>query len=532
MGYDGDICFDAAQKYPNNINNAIDCIETSFKSSSSSQKSSITNNPSQVHLITAYEETKTNTSSFPNDDTISNEICYRESVADCPALRRIINTMKFYYNSYDDNDTLLKYSQNCATLLQDFHHILDEHLSEHKYGMDKSNEQFSIIYNQMVIENGLACDIMKCKIYLRNNRERESKSNDCDDKHLSIFIETLDCIHCYFIHSVDIGYRILNRNFNNFTQLQSYLSSKRSKLVNIRGKTRMSKSKFVSDANNMMESDAAVENKTQSITVNQKQNKPKYSFGHRILDLSIKPKYYSMKDELLNNALYSICVDVFDAAYGKADYLLKHSVKIKRLQMLNFAYNDKLTAKYYLKAGSRLTITHILSVILYTDYDTLSSNFSKTFRKIDDNESFDDILKRNQEYRHWSHALCETVNGFGRSIRIIGPNVLYHGTSNLYVEEQSTLFNAPTSTTTQLSVATMFAGDDGLILELTSTGSRRHWSALRCFDCSFISNFANEAEILFIHPPYHEQGICLLRISRIRYLSNELQEQHEDQDNE
>ena len=107
MGFDGQIGFDAAKKYPDNINQAIEYIERSTKIDSFSQKSAISNKSSKVNLIASNEKKK-------NISTPKDNVCYRESVADCPSLERIIDTMKFYQNCHDANDELLKYAEDCT----------------------------------------------------------------------------------------------------------------------------------------------------------------------------------------------------------------------------------------------------------------------------------------------------------------------------------------------------------------------------------------------------------------------------------
>eukprot|EP01083_Nonionella_stella_P103065 294073_1 len=75
----------------------------------------------------------------------------------------------------------------------------------------KSNKQFELIYKQIL--SHLFCDITRCEIYCRNHREREVQYIECDSHNqlLPMFIDLLDSIHCYFCHSVDIGYRIIHK---------------------------------------------------------------------------------------------------------------------------------------------------------------------------------------------------------------------------------------------------------------------------------------------------------------------------------
>ena len=116
-------------------------------------------------------------------------------------------------------------------------------------------------------DNDVRCDISQCQIYLRNNRQRELKSIECQDEQLSMFIDIIDTYHCFFVHSFDIGYR-LPKTFNvdsteskydqqitnkttaydpKMFELKRYLSTKRTKLETIRGSNRLNNSKFMTN---------------------------------------------------------------------------------------------------------------------------------------------------------------------------------------------------------------------------------------------------------------------------------------------
>ena len=86
-------------------------------------------------------------------------------------------------------------------------------------------------------------------------------------------------------------------------------------------------------------------------------------------------KYKSMKEEAISNKLCGISVDAFNDAYNKASYLIQQSPFIKTF------VSDQNFEEYGISKGSTITIDNVLSVILYTDYDSLSYKFSTTFRK-------------------------------------------------------------------------------------------------------------------------------------------------------
>ena len=124
----------------------------------------------------------------------------------------------------------------------------------------------------------IKCDILHCKFYQRNGRNREeydknnnNKKEEKHDENALIYIEILDTIHTYFIHSYDTGFRFKskyaelekindnnddnddNNDFNNICidkemiLLEKYLNKKRQNLKTIRGKDRMQKNKFLTN---------------------------------------------------------------------------------------------------------------------------------------------------------------------------------------------------------------------------------------------------------------------------------------------
>eukprot|EP01084_Bolivina_argentea_P165014 286782_1 len=114
--------------------------------------------------------------------------------------------------------------------------------------------------------------------------------------------------------------------------------------------------------------------------------------------------------------------------------------------------------------------------------------------------------------------LIETVNCFGTSVRESIIPVYYHGVSQVYFTSFYAEFNSPTSTTTKLSIAAIFAKNNGIILELQQTSVYASSSSyLRYFNCSLISCFGYEEERLFIQPPNYR---CL-EFNSIRNLSTD-----------
>ena len=141
-------------------------------------------------------------------------------------------------------------------------------------------------------------------------------------------------------------------------------------------------------------------------------------------------------------------------------------------------------------------LSHLIAVILYTDFSKHCSAFSSTFRKTTAFETLQEIKIRNQDYWWMSKLLRETTEIFGdtsASNQLCGP--FYTGLAVVIpIPKFSIRLNSPTSTTTQEEVALKFSGDDGVIVCLNNPKKNVTARLLRGFNCSFVSAFAEEDE--------------------------------------
>lgn len=125
--------------------------------------------------------------------------------------------------------TITMRSRNIYKIVVTIYHILNDHRNEDKMSAQQSQAQFKWIYDQLHnIEdnskiNNVSCDIGNCKAYARNNREGEKQNIDCNDSNVLVKIHIMDTIHYYFIHSVDIGYRIVQQPYEDTEEyLEAY----------------------------------------------------------------------------------------------------------------------------------------------------------------------------------------------------------------------------------------------------------------------------------------------------------------------
>ena len=208
--------------------------------------------------------------------------------------------------------------------------------------------------------------------------------------------------------------------------------------------------------------------------------------GYRYKNYYIKQKYKNLQEEITDNTIFTINLSNFASSYFKAKIFLnqEHAKCMKA--------TGSLCSDYGIKESSNLTVQHLMAVILYTDHDKLSYNFSSTFRKLSQSETFGDQKRRNREYSNWSRLLRETVELFGTEMTNSKVDTFYHGVSKLIFSSFVSFFASPTSTTAQLEVATVFANENGLILELEKSSR-----SLKYFNCTWLSFYGSEDERLF-----------------------------------
>eukprot|EP01084_Bolivina_argentea_P276002 470821_1 len=517
MDFDEKTCLEAASKHPDDINKALSWTITNQlvnKTVDSDEevrqmfKNQTHKKRNKHHIRSASDRSYLDRfRSIPNKydfiqnvSVINNDEC--KSIESCNAVQRIISVLKIYKSDMDmKKQKRLDLGTTMSRILNDYHHILETHLNEDVMETHKCNQEFASIHRK-IIENELCCDISKCFIYLRNHRNRE-KGVVQTDEDLCLY-DILDCIHCYFIHSVDFGFRMIvkppidDKNDSvaydaEFASLKAYLSPIKKNLETIKTKNRLS-NKFITETKFYENSEESKEEKNEENNVSYCCKDGEYNFGQHFeyWNGSKKPKYSTLKAEITANKIFCIDMDAFNEVFKKANVLLHNSNVIK-------AITSCKENKMNYKKGILLNEENIVCVILYTDYSILCYHFCETFKPNKSNECEQIIKERNYEYFNWSKILCETVNCFGISMNDSTISTLYHCVDWIYCEAFVAILNCPTSTTTRLLNAAVFVPNNGMILELKK--NTKNSQSLRYFNCSFISYMGNEDERLFINPP-------------------------------
>ena len=170
-----------------------------------------------------------------------------------------------------------------------------------------------------------------------------------------------------------------------------------------------------------------------------------------------------------------------------------------------------------LAEGTPVTKEHIFAIILYCDFSKLCTAFSATFRQQNVFETMESVKQRHSHFAVFGRLLVELVWEFGvdgteRRGNEKGP--FFCGLNCvLNIGSFAITLKGPCSTSTQREVAVNFAKSDGIILKLdndTYRGSLQHY-----FDCSWISNYFEESERLWIagrtHLPLRIVSIVIVK---------------------
>ena len=225
--------------------------------------------------------------------------------------------------------------------------------------------------------------------------------------------------------------------------------------------------------------------------------------GVTVSELFIKAKHSAFKQEAMNYEHLDI------AQFHKAVTKATEYLKTKTVKNIKAKYEWQL--HYGIKKDDPLTLKHLLALIFYTDFTKLSTAFSCSFRALNAFESLQRIKQRNSAFYWMSRCLRELVelfSGCSWAEDLTGP--FYTGMAvKLFISQFAMRLNSPTSTSKQLEVAVKFGGSNGTIL----TFDNPQYSRLRGWDCSWMSAFIEEDEVLWFGGFHRIKLICLRLLS-------------------
>ena len=169
--------------------------------------------------------------------------------------------------------------------------------------------------------------------------------------------------------------------------------------------------------------------------------------GYTLGDWYIKSKYEKFKEEALQNKSVKITGPQWARTLTKAKILLRSWMRSGDEKVCGwYAHgNDMWAEAYGLEDGARVTVAHIVALLLYCDYTITCKEFSETFRKIWPFESDDSLKRRHAEVAIWSRLLRELIECFGFPMRQPDEemkycHVFYHGISGSKVFKRTSNF--------------------------------------------------------------------------------------------
>eukprot|EP01084_Bolivina_argentea_P224276 379296_1 len=429
----------------------------------------------------------------------------------CAELKKI----QVALTSYRDDRLNIKF--DIKQVLNAYHHIITEH-------------EFEEVYNILCIKHDLKCEVNKCNILIRNNRsnviirkDNDNNKNISNNAHTFLNRNIIDSIHQHLIHSFDFGYRLTQKESNFiyntgdiymetdentfFKNMRDIVFNKRQEMK-VQGIDRLNYTKYNTTADTWLTIPISkkkdIKEQKHEDTYTSTENVFSFGYPYKYYYTNdnnqwyVGPKYKDLKSETLQNRIFSLDLEDYDQSVINAEILFETNVA------RNVIPNKK-------HEHMRFKIENIIVLILYCNFDNLSHQFSTTFRKVKSDETVHELIKRNQEYHHFSKILCNTVMAFGTTLIKSKVKKFYHGCSKLIFTKFCAEFYGPISTSTHIEVATLFARNNGIILELTKNNGLR-CGGLTYFDCSWISKFGGENERLFIggHKPLRFANIILI----------------------
>ena len=219
----------------------------------------------------------------------------------------------------------------------------------------------------------------------------------------------------------------------------------------------------------------------------------------------IVPKYRNLKEEIIESGYLTLSQWIkFVELKGRKYW------KTRRVREM------KKTGKQW-NGSYDLTLEHLFVIILYCDFSELCTEFSATYRRANVFESLESVISRHAKYGNFGKLLLEMVRRFGSNRDGVNgaygkdPGPFYCGLDCvLNIGSFAITFNGPCSTTTVKEVATNFAKSDGIILKIDNDVFLAMHQ--RVFDCSWISNYFEESERLWIGVNYPLRIVSILMI--------------------
>ena len=528
MGFENAIAFNASYHSPSDIKQTIEYAKTHRKSFQLDENHLNDDNDDDDVKVKEYNNNNNYYSSkqrekyklpqFVKEEDDSETFLVDScdfAVSGCNSFKRI-NYILYKYKEWMMNDDkkigfydILNYNYPNASLLDDYHHLIFYH-------------DFDQIHSSLFINcfDDNPNHVTGCKSLVRNNRNRLSKYKNnhqllyYDTQSIQVNVEQImDMIHCYFLHSYHLGLSLTSKEFvyihsnndnnndssdddddddddnnNNdmngdtvkIQNIQKIVNRKRKRIEYLRGTDRlMNDNKFTTKIQND-------NNYNRNLLIDEQ--------------IGIEYEYYDKNKKFYVNAMYNSFREEILELIPMNEW---NVLKLRAQDMKNKKYSKLLMADDIdngcrIEEGSLMYIEHLLSIMIYCNFDGIQSEFVNT--------CFNLSIKHNK-FHHFGKRLFESVWVFGSTTN--SSDIFYHcfstiGTGNgnkngsiCFSSISNCCISLPLSTSSKIEVLLNYGGcfsENGIILQLKQNGI---YSTMKYFDCEWISDFGGEAELLF-----------------------------------
>eukprot|EP01084_Bolivina_argentea_P058563 106940_1 len=366
MGFEESLSLTAAQKFPDNIHNAIEWIVDNQKEPYSSTEIKCSGN-------------------------------------DCAAINRIIEILNAY-NEWLYNEKNKRKNSVTKYLTTSLNTFSTRYILTHYHHIKNKRHNLSSLH--ISCTHSTKC--IPLRRHKRDNNKNYTRQYFGNNVREIIMQKMLDQIHLFIYHPLTENDKMSNNK------------------VNKRFGTNVMSNKFEQNEPSEQKSQHLVDDEKKENNLQQ----DVYSFGQQFFYWNysknhkwfVKQKYNDLKDELLHNDIYKIDPFIWNLEYQTALNKLSNDETVKSLKS-----NSEFKDKYDIEANMVITINHLLSILCYCNTNELQNRFSATYRRFNNtNESDDELKKRHRNYYHFGKLLRETVEVFGQVI-VEDELSLYHG---------------------------------------------------------------------------------------------------------
>eukprot|EP01084_Bolivina_argentea_P103882 186047_1 len=480
-------------------------------------------------------------------NTVSN--CKLEGCKSLQAICQIMQRYMHYIEQIKNKTTHNIYEQvflknySNIDLLNDYNHLLLHHCGQFE-------DIYIVLTSDIYCKNG--CNLSECSFFQRNHRDRAAitkKENILSELYNNkddiTFEQLLDRVHCYLFHSFDTGYKIRKQIIDDIMNTNAESKSNDDEYyVNISQVNKRIRSQQTRQdlPKHMTTQNTKFINKTTTNNLNvysygfryyywehYKNNNDIHDDAHRysskqfkwtkqppicnadstLGDWYIAKKYDNFKQELLKNALECIGLQQYNNLIEKAE------IHIKTDNVRQIKCPRTISATYYeMKEEQSMNKDHLVAMMIYCNNDLLQQRFTETFRKIDKNETNQEIKQRHRNFYFLGRLLRESVECFGTKKRfgMDDPISVYQGVNKQFVYSSMYAYiKGPMSTTRNYVVAVNFCANQGIVVEIDvsdknwflckkdeQTRKPETYFHVNYLDMSWISDYPNEQEIFFI----------------------------------